>query len=130
MKPLQDDATAQEVFDFVAGHLFQQGERAVDIYGSCRYRAENGKSCAIGCLIPDDLYVKEMECNTINEIVDLYSFPKYINNNIDMIRRLQHTHDIRYNWDTTSKMKDSLKYVAEFYRLDEYKLNTLSFKDR
>lgn len=56
---------AQEIFDTVASHLLQQGRKAVSVLGSCRYRitapADVVLKCAIGCLIPDELYNPEME---------------------------------------------------------------------
>ena len=47
---------SQEIFDKVVDHLRKQGHRSVDEYGSCMYRAPNGDMCAVGCLIPDNLY--------------------------------------------------------------------------
>lgn len=49
----------QEIFDKVYRHLLVQGVRAEDDNG-CRYRI--GKlMCAIGCLIPDELYDEKIE---------------------------------------------------------------------
>jgi hypothetical protein len=50
----------QDVFDTVLNHIRKQGP-AVTAHGTCAYRTEEGKSCAIGCLIPDDLYTEAME---------------------------------------------------------------------
>ena len=46
--------TSQETFDFVVDHLIKQKERAVNKNHICQYR-DNGRSCAIGCLISDKL---------------------------------------------------------------------------
>jgi hypothetical protein len=58
----------QEVFNTVADHLIRQGRKAIhgtDEYGRisqrCRYRAHDGTKCAIGVLIPDDLYHPNLE---------------------------------------------------------------------
>lgn len=55
----------QAIFDKVARHLLTQREKAQEysvISGSsCRYRTEDGQKCAIGCLIPDELYDSVME---------------------------------------------------------------------
>lgn len=53
--------SAQEVFDLVANHLFTQGRPARQDDGRCRYRMESGLRCAIGALIPDELYKEEFE---------------------------------------------------------------------
>lgn len=46
----------QQIFDKVATHLLTQNERSVDIDGDCQYRDPQGRSCAVGCLIPDEFY--------------------------------------------------------------------------
>lgn len=48
----------QEVFDYVATHMFTQNERSLLPNGSvcCAYRGSNGRMCAVGCLITDDEY--------------------------------------------------------------------------
>lgn len=57
--------TLQEAYDRVMRHLDEQGHQAnePDENGirRCVYRGENGDSCAVGCLIPDDQYVLAME---------------------------------------------------------------------
>lgn len=52
--------TNQEAFEKVANHLLTQMEPSVGPAG-CRYRANNGLKCAIGCLIPDDKYYQDLE---------------------------------------------------------------------
>lgn len=54
----------QQVFDTVARHLLEQGCRATrhDKEGSiCLYRNDFGMKCAVGCLIPDELYASCLE---------------------------------------------------------------------
>lgn len=57
--------TAQQVFDTTLHHLRKQGTAATaqnqDGRLRCAYRGENGTSCAIGCHIPDSLYLPEYE---------------------------------------------------------------------
>jgi hypothetical protein len=54
--------TIQETFDFVITHLRKQGKRATQGGGKeCAYRGDDGTSCAIGCLIPDNIYDPEIE---------------------------------------------------------------------
>ena len=50
--------TSQEVFDVVAKHLLTQNAKSMDDPWDemCAYRGENGRRCAVGALIPDDLY--------------------------------------------------------------------------
>lgn len=52
----------QTVFDTVAKHLLIQGEKAFDTQREeCRYLADDGKMCAVGCLIADDEYRTDLE---------------------------------------------------------------------
>jgi hypothetical protein len=52
--------TDQELFNKVSAHLLRQGERAV-AGGKCAYRAPDGLSCAVGCLIAPEAYSKLLE---------------------------------------------------------------------
>ena len=61
--------TEQEIFDTVLTHLREQGEAATSAGGSCRYRGANGTACAVGCLIPDELYDPLIEGLTVVQIV-------------------------------------------------------------
>jgi hypothetical protein len=44
----------QEIYDKVKAHLLAQGRPAVDASGTCRFRDEAGRRCAIGALFPED----------------------------------------------------------------------------
>ncbi len=60
----------QEAFNKVVRHLLTQKKRAVGCDGctACRYRTNDGLRCAIGCLIPDDLYDASMENLGVNTL--------------------------------------------------------------
>jgi hypothetical protein len=51
----------QRIFNKVAKHLLKQGVKCQTNRGTCRYRGSEGKTCAIGCLIPDSLYDPQIE---------------------------------------------------------------------
>lgn len=57
--------TEQEIFNKVYLHLKGQGCKAGTMTASksfnCAYRGPNNTSCAVGCLIPDELYDPEIE---------------------------------------------------------------------
>lgn len=48
--------TEQEIFDSVLAHLRRQGQASLSAGGKCQYRGPDGTSCAVGCLITDELY--------------------------------------------------------------------------
>lgn len=53
--------TKQEIFDVVSAHLLVQGGRSGKGKHPCSYRGMNGRKCAAGTLIPDELYRPEFE---------------------------------------------------------------------
>lgn len=48
-------------FDAVVAHLYKQRRPAKGVDGFCKYRGENGTTCAVGCRIPDSMYDEEMD---------------------------------------------------------------------
>jgi hypothetical protein len=56
---------AQEIFDKVVTHLRTQGKQAKNTSDDCVYRRPNGLMCAVGCLIPDELYDPALEGATV-----------------------------------------------------------------
>jgi hypothetical protein len=64
----------QETFDKVARHLLTQGRRSAELNpmvsgGVCRYRSPDGTKCAVGALIPDELYSADMEGRSVIGLV-------------------------------------------------------------
>jgi len=52
--------TKKQIYDKVAKHLLSQRARSMT-GGRCVYRNPQGLKCAIGCLIPDSDYTKDIE---------------------------------------------------------------------
>jgi len=54
--------TIQELFSRVRAHLLSQGRKSTSVGGDvCLYRGEGNLRCAIGCLIPDEMYSTDLE---------------------------------------------------------------------
>jgi len=51
----------QEVFNKVYKHLISAEHPSVDANGYCAYRGQDGRRCAIGCLIADEFYNSALE---------------------------------------------------------------------
>ena len=51
----------QEIFSKIVTHLLRQNAKSMDEEEHCMYRGSNGTMCAVGCLIPDELYNEGME---------------------------------------------------------------------
>ncbi len=101
----------QEVFDFIANHLFEQGRDCLDEDGGCVYRNEMGLKCAAGCLIPDNVYKSDFEGKRWLELATIGLVPR---EHSYLITELQDIHDAVpfYNW------KKRLEKFAEKYNLE------------
>lgn len=53
--------TKQGLFDLIVSKVLEQGMPSADEGGYCMYRGIEGRKCAIGHLIPDDIYDSKME---------------------------------------------------------------------
>jgi hypothetical protein len=117
--------SAQEVFDIVVNHLFTQGRPAYDGDQGCMYRAPDGLRCAVGVLIPDDLYVPEFETNSSDKVIhDLFkSGLADWREHEKLLFALQDAHDnsgrtidsvYEYDFNTTALRTQLLKIAAEF----------------
>jgi hypothetical protein len=53
--------TPKDIFERVSTHLLRQRAVSEDDDGSCRLRGANGRKCAIGSLVCDDLYEEHLE---------------------------------------------------------------------
>lgn len=65
----------QGIYDKVKAHLLKQGQkarRAGASLDSCFYRGHNGLKCAIGALIPDELYKLSMEQKSVSGLIREY----------------------------------------------------------
>lgn len=86
--------TAQQIFDIVVQHLRKQGERSLSKKGGCAYRGANGLKCAVGVLIPDYKYKASLEQSLCTDPNVMEALPKDTHPHIQMLRKLQATHDM------------------------------------
>ena len=91
----------QEVYDKVKAHLLSQNRKSLDDDGQCVYRGENGAMCAVGVLIPDDMYLPSMEGDACSAD-DMLLVLKQLGIDYRLARSLQNVHDNVYhsNWPT------------------------------
>jgi hypothetical protein len=132
-----NDMTPQEIFDTVATHLFTQGERAGifvdedDDSGpefECRYRTPQGAKCAVGVLLPDEVYDPTMEGSSVQGICERgFQVPLWMASTLSLLMDLQQVHDELDSWDNDESMLDNLRSVADEYVLDAGVLTNLSF---
>ena len=48
--------SVNKIFYKVQKHLLKQHEKSESMEAGCQYRSDNGLSCAVGCLMTDDVY--------------------------------------------------------------------------
>jgi hypothetical protein len=53
--------TPKDIFERVSTHLLAQGAVSEDDNGSCRLRSREGRKCAIGSLVRDEVYEEALE---------------------------------------------------------------------
>lgn len=76
------------------------------------YRSPEGLKCAVGCLIPDDLYQKEMDkggggSTHIAFILRKYpELPDWMRRHQDLLGELQFVHDDDSSWNYRSGFSD------------------------
>lgn len=94
--------TKQEIYDIAAHHLMTQDVRSrQDEHGGCMYRGPNGLQCAVGCLIPDEIYDGAMEGKSAMALVRTHpetqpylGYPQG-GDQVAFLTRLQRLHDKR-----------------------------------
>ena len=105
--------TLQQVFNKVAKHLLKQNRRAMD-GGACLYRDGHGRSCAVGCLIPDGQYRPGLEPWSPGRLVRAGKLPGVGEEAVKLLNELQGTHDS----NTPSLWPDTLREVAKEHELN------------
>jgi hypothetical protein len=118
----------QEIFDTVASHLFEQGKRATDHDGrSCAYRGLDGTSCAVGCLIPDELYDTSIEFATYMSFSFRATPARQAifealggHDTYELLKALQSAHDEPVNWESEVNMRATLSAIASRFDLNPY----------
>jgi len=117
----------QEILERVVSNLYIQNEYAIDEYGACKYRlptlSGNVLKCALGGLIPDDLYSKDLEGDNVFAI----------SNNILQAAKLVSsesvTEDISFIYSIQSLLHDTLAGSTIGLRSLKYKARVLEFCD-
>lgn len=103
----------QEAFDKICKHLMTQNEKAWE-NGSCVLCTPTGLKCAIGCLIPDELYDPSLE-NLVPAYIGTVERLKPLFDGVDK-DLLDHCRCVHDNADLRDWARD-LRHVAEQHLL-------------
>lgn len=128
----------QEIFDKVAAHLLTQKAKSLKVSRNdgitgeeCRYRGMRGMKCAVGCLIPDELYNPDMEGKRVGALLEHFPqlHPFFFDEHetlptetISLLDELQGIHDTTHmrNWTF------NLRAAARNFRLDARVIDSLT----
>ena len=129
----------QETLDIVVTHLVNQGVPAVDRFGDCVYRKplkNKTLKCAVGCLIPDEIYDTGMEGAAITYSPNFVRTINELGHSPYLCRELQKIHDkwwkVGFKIDEKNRHLQNLsawkkleelafRLDLELYTLDYYK---------
>lgn len=101
---------SQQMFDKVAKHLLTQNAKS-----RCLYRSQEGMMCAIGCLIPDDLYSPNMEGIWVERLVAYFPELEKFIPDLALADRLQSIHDVC----ASSRWRGELRRAAKDFHLSD-----------
>jgi len=110
-------ATRQEIFDKLVCDMVVQGRPSflVDAGGAnhCAYRGEYGAKCAIGMLIPSEMYTINMEKMSVDMLVEMFpeveSIPAFNILGMELLVDIQNSHDYR--------LEEDFKYFVDHFLL-------------
>lgn len=102
----------EEIFLKAYNGLASQGFVRSMALSQCSYRGSEGRKCAAGYLIPDELYDPNMEGQIFADVCEEFPNIPYADNPaaVRLICRLQRLHD---GGDTPELMQAALKHYAE-----------------
>ena len=92
--------SVREIFYKVEKHLLKQNKKSVDSGSGCMYRSNGGLSCAVGCLMTDDIYDSSFEGDSVRDSSIMDALTPIVGVNEDkrvlklyLLRELQVVHD-------------------------------------
>jgi hypothetical protein len=122
---LANKHTPQEVYDFVLTKIREQGTDSSDEDGDfCAYRGHENTKCAIGHMIPDDLYDPKMEKFPVDELLHKFNLENPTTNSIisELLLSLQHAHDSASARENVSNFMPEFEFrmrnIADHYQFD------------
>lgn len=88
---------------------------------TCVYRRPDGHTCVAGAMMPDELYIPEMENQTIWSAAESCSqkspghteFYLWVDSHSSILRDLQNLHDRSSNWDDLVLNEQGTKGLAD-----------------
>lgn len=110
--------TEQGILEYALDHLKKQGAKASEP-GShqCLYRTEDGKSCAVGCLIPHSR-MKYVPTSISVGIISKKALGPQLLPHLDLLQDLQGFHDQTWLQCSNEWQLQEIKTIAYSYDLE------------
>jgi hypothetical protein len=133
-----DPITNQEIFNTVVTHFASMKHRSMLEDGeTCAYRAPDGNKCAIGVLIPDDVYRPDIEGQGFSfdygdADVNAWIASTFTIDNYGLLCSLQTIHDLGRHWRTRDRrdgIKTVLRELADDNKLDASVIDSVTWVD-
>ncbi len=107
----------QWMFDKAISFVIEQGKASVTKDGKCMYRGPKGTKCAIGALIPDKLYTRNMDTySSVDQFIPgcAYSDPREA-----FLSDLQECHDYADDEDFVNDVRRLARKMAKEHGLND-----------
>lgn len=118
----------KEMLEKAIKHVLKQGQQAVDGYGACKYRGDSGLMCAVGCLIKDEYYHKDLEGNAVYETDVMEALESSLERKLTdrenwYLQIIQQSHDDSNSSSFRSEFSDRIKKYVRYDELPTYCLD-------
>lgn len=113
----------QMIFDKVCDHLAEQGRPSQRqlylIPGICAYRGTGGRSCSVGCIMPDEIYNPMLEGLPADEVCERLG---WLTGYSGLLLGLQKCHDMAFQ---SKHLRQLLESVALEFGLDTHSVHQI-----
>lgn len=106
----------QALFDKALTGIRQQGGFAVNGTLGCAYRTRDGRKCAVGHLIPDEIYKPDMEGHGADVVWERVS-PGATNKELCLVTKLQGAHDTSEFCGNMDSFESEMACIADSFGL-------------
>lgn len=107
----------QQIFDKVLAHLRRQGAPARGPDSTCCYRTDDGRMCAVGCLIPSKNYSPDIEGFAADSPEVLNALPfNATSEQCVLLKTLQEAHD-KVLFASTADWEFEMERIANLFGL-------------
>lgn len=122
----------RELLEKAITHVIKQGVPSKGANGHCRYRGNGGTMCAVGALIPNNLYTIQMESRSVHAtiVIDAIAFSigcPVDGQTVEYLSHVQTSHDTAaYNEKFLEKFKSEIIRKVSQKDLPDYCLEFIN----